>query len=81
MAYTLKNEAGMCPRVTLTVQLEKLDFQASTWFQKLSIITRQYNLMFVTFTWSKEDHFTSSMLENSKIHKCYTGTSWLQKMV
>ena len=30
MAYTLKNEAGMCPRVTLTVQLEKLDFQAST---------------------------------------------------
>ena len=81
MAYTLKNEAGMCPRVTLTVQLEKLDFQASTWFQKLSIITRQYNLMFVTFTWSKEDHFTSSMLKNSKIYKCYTGTSWLQKMV
>ena len=67
MAYTLKNETGMCPRVTLTVQLEKLDFQASTWFQKLSIITRQYNLMFVTFTWSKEDHFTSPMLENSKI--------------
>ena len=28
--FTLKNEAGMCPRVTLTVQLEKLDFQAST---------------------------------------------------
>ena len=81
MAYTLKNEAGMCPRVTLTVQLEKLDFQASTWFQKLCIITRQYNLMFVTFTWSKEDYFTSSMLEKSKICKCYTGTSWLQKMV
>ena len=67
MAYTLKNEAGMCPRVTLTVQLEKLDFQASTWFQKQCIITRQYNLMCVTFTRSKEDHFTSSMLENSKI--------------
>ena len=65
MAYKLKNEAGMCPRVTLTVQLEKLDFQASTWFQKLSIITRQYNFMFVTFsTWSEEDHFMSSMLEN-----------------
>ena len=81
MAYTLKNEAGMCPRVTLTVQLEKLDFQASTWFQKLCIITRQYNLMFVTFTWSKKDYFTSSMLEKSKICKCYTWTSWLQKMV
>ena len=34
MAYTLKNEAWLCPRATVTVHVEKFGFQASALFQQ-----------------------------------------------
>ena len=49
MAYTLKNEAWLCPSATVTVQMEKFGFQASALFQTMCIHTRQYNLMFSMF--------------------------------
>ena len=47
--YTLKNEAWLCPRATVTVQMEKFGFQASALFQTMCIHTRQYRLMLETF--------------------------------
>ena len=49
MAYTLKNEARLCPSATVTVQMEKIGFQASALFQTMCIHTRQYRLMLETF--------------------------------
>ena len=49
MAYTLKNEAWLCPTATVTVQMEKIGFQASALFQMMCIHTRQYDLMFRMF--------------------------------
>ena len=49
MAYTLKNEAWLCPSATVTVQMEKIGFQASALFQTMCIHTRQYNLLLKTF--------------------------------
>ena len=49
MAYTLKNEAWLCPRAKVTVQIEKIGFQASGLFQTMCIHTKQYRLMLETF--------------------------------
>ena len=49
MAYTLKNEAWLCPRATVTVHMKKFGFQASALFQTMCIHTRQYRLMLKTF--------------------------------
>ena len=49
MAYSLKNEAWLCPRATVTVQMEKFVFQASALFQTMCIHTRQYKLMLEMF--------------------------------
>ena len=49
MAYTMKNEAWLCPRATVTVHMEKFGFQASALFQTMCIHTGQYNLVFSTF--------------------------------
>ena len=49
MAYTLKNEAWLCPRATVTVHMEKFGFQASALFHTMCIHTIQYRLMLETF--------------------------------
>ena len=65
MAYTLKNEAWLCPRATVTVQMEKFGFQAFALFQTMCIHTGQYNLMFSTFFNHYILYFNSILLENS----------------